>query len=43
MTVRVYSGNVLVDEQTFPNEALAVAFASEMQDQGFKVRLVEVA
>ena len=40
MTVRVMSGNCIVDEQTFPTEDLAIAFASDQQDLGFKVRFV---
>ena len=39
MTVKVLSGNCVVDEQTFATEELALLFASEQQDAGFKVRL----
>ena len=40
MTVKVFSGNCVVDEQTFATEELALAFASDQQDAGFKVRVV---
>ena len=40
MTVRVLSGECIIDEQEFTTEDLAVAFASEQQDLGFKVRFL---
>ena len=43
MTVLVYSGTVVIDEQDFDNETDALAFASEWQDRGFKVRVTENA
>jgi hypothetical protein len=41
MTVLVYSGTVIIDEQDFDDEAVGQAFADEMQDLGFKVRVTE--
>jgi len=42
MTVRVYVGNVVFDEVTFDDEQKAIDFASEHQDNGLKVRFVNV-
>ena len=39
MTVKVFLGDVEVDEVTFTEEVDAVEFASELQDRGYKVRL----
>ena len=41
MTVRVYVGKVVFDEVIFDNEASAIEFASEQQDNGIKVRIVD--
>ena len=39
MTIRVYCENQLMFEEFFPNEIDAIAFASEWQDLGYKVRV----
>lgn len=41
MTVLVYAGTAIIDEQDFDNEIDALAFADEWQDRGFKVRVTE--
>lgn len=41
--VKVYSGDVEIDEKDFYSEDDAMSFASECQDEGFKVRLFSVA
>lgn len=43
MTVRVYVGGVVFDEVHFnkEDEAQAIEFASEQQDNGLKVRIVD--
>ena len=41
MTVKVFSGECMIDEQEFVSEDKAIDFASEQQDNGFKVRLEE--
>ena len=37
--VLVFSGNVKVDSCTFFSENAAISWASEMQDNGFTVRI----
>ena len=39
MTIRVYCENQLMFEEFFENEIDAIAFASEYQDLGYKVRV----
>jgi hypothetical protein len=39
MTVRVYSGSVLVEMKVFVDEVKAVKWASYFQDNGYKVRI----
>jgi hypothetical protein len=43
MTVRIYAGNVFLEEVNFDSENEAEQFASEMQDRGYKVRFLEEA
>lgn len=43
MTVLVYSGTVIIDEQDFEIDTEGQAFADEMQDLGFKVRISDNA
>ena len=39
MTVRVYVGDLLVEELDVDNEQQALDVAGEWQDRGFKVRI----
>ena len=39
MSVIVMSAGFVIDEQAFASEALAMQFADEQQDLGFKVRV----
>lgn len=39
ITVRVYSGSVLVEEKAFNINSKAEQFASYFQDNGYKVRI----
>lgn len=41
MTVRVYSGSVLVEMKVFIDEKKALAYADFWQDDGFRVRISE--
>jgi len=41
MTVRVYSGSVLIEERMFKNIKAALKYADWAQDEGFKVRVNE--
>ena len=39
--VEVYAGDICVEELSFLSEEAAVEYASEQQDEGFKVRLFQ--
>ena len=39
MSVKVYSGNVLIEERKFNSEDAAQKFADYWQDEGYKVRV----
>jgi hypothetical protein len=41
MTVHIYVEEVLIDEEVFSNEDEAINWASEMQDAGYKVRIID--
>lgn len=41
MTVRVYSGSVLIEERLFKSVKAALKYADWAQDEGFKVRIDE--
>lgn len=40
--VNILSGGFVIDTRTFFEESAAEEFASEMQDQGYKVRVVDM-
>lgn len=41
MSVIVMSAGFVIDKQDFTSEALALKFADEQQDLGFKVRIAD--